>query len=100
MRLEKGSKVMIIEDCREGNKATGQIATLEGYFEIDDDLESPKMILEDGSVIWGYECWWQLAEEVDDLKEAQIALEATKKFYSTMVSILSEEDLDDEDSLL
>lgn len=100
MRLEKGSKVMIIEDCRENGEAAGKIATIEGYFEVCEDFESPKMILEDGSVIWGYECWWQPAEEVEDLEQAQIALESVKAFYRAMVDIVSEQELGDETCLL
>lgn len=25
----------------------------------DDDWSSPKIELDEGSVIWGYECWWK-----------------------------------------
>lgn len=77
-----GMKVVIIEDCRPGHMATGQTATYEGDFPVDDScaFPNPRMRLQDGSVIWGCECWWKPVEEAGPLPQMQQELEKYKEF--------------------
>jgi hypothetical protein len=135
MRNKPGDKVLIIEDCREGGQAAGQIGIYEGDFPhtvvlsiggedgflngewLFEDYESGKLVanggtpikdiyplwekgtpkptgrfamamdnprirLNDGSVIWGCQCWWgDAATAPATLEEAQADLEKTKAFY-------------------
>lgn len=82
--LQPGAQVLIIEDCREGHPATGQIATFEASFTIM-DCPIPHFRLPDGSEITGLECWWQRVEEAPPLAEAQKALEEHKAILREMV---------------
>lgn len=121
MKYEPGTRVVILEDCRDGAPAEGQQGTYEGDFpvsalvmdtdgEIDEvdllywriELEkiaaetghdwkegelyggrrwmygspNPRIRLDDGSMIWGYQCWWAPVEGLPD--DATEQLEAHK----------------------
>jgi len=73
-----GTKVIIIEDCRDGGIATGQTGTYEGRFEVEDFWPNPRIRLQDGSVIWGYECWWHPVDQAGPLPQMQAELEKHK----------------------
>lgn len=116
MRLHTvGCKVLITQDCRDGERATGKTGIYEGDFPFsvcvkvsEDDFreylyedwvsgkitlsdgrraidvvpqlnregmeppfwfqsDNPRIRLEDGSVIWGCQCWWCAADEQGNL---------------------------------
>jgi hypothetical protein len=69
MMTKQGTEVVIMQDCRDGGEATGQIGIYEGEFTVLIDFmdekitaNSPRIRLQDGSVIWGAECWWSKLE--------------------------------------
>ena len=51
---------------------------------------NPRIRLSDGSEIWGDECWWQVAEDVSSLEEAQEELKLKKVALRTMFEVLSD----------
>lgn len=66
-QIDPGTRVLIARDCRDENTATGQYGIYEGHFPYGDDPEkfkNPRIRLEDGSVIWGIECWWIPVSEI------------------------------------
>ena len=73
-----GTKVIIIEDCRKGGIATGQTGTYEGRFGNTILGPNPRIRLQDGSVIWGYECWWHPVDQAGPLPQMQAELEKHK----------------------
>jgi hypothetical protein len=75
----RGELVLIVEDCRAGAVATGQIGTMEGAFPPPSgDGLSPRIRLHDGSVLWGHECWWKKIELAGSLVSEQADLERWK----------------------
>lgn len=91
MKIEPGTRVRIIQDCRDGSTATGQYGVYEGDFPIDiegDDepFMNPRIRLDDGSEIWGIECWWDEAKDAPPLDKAQSALEKHKEYLCAMLS--------------
>ena len=87
-----GTKVVIIQDCRPGGIATGQTGTYEGKFEVDDVWPNPRIRLQDGSVIWGYECWWNPVAMSGPLPQMQEELEAHKaRLRDVLIAGLEEE---------
>ena len=168
MRVKPGTRVLIIEDCREGGRVTGQIGVYEGDFpysvivanggvhseheyeqfmqwnqqerpipsiegvDFKDDPRpqrpaedadeattkewmvtwdawwernrvrmvyygvnnNPRILLEDGSVIWGAECWWGTADDAPPLEEAQAQTEELKEAIVGVMKIVSEEERD------
>ena len=55
---EIGARILIVKDCRD-DVATGEIAIYEGKFRYSDFApHNPRFRLDDGSKIWGIECWW------------------------------------------
>lgn len=78
---ETGDQVLIIEDCRDGHVATGQTGTYEGMHpHPDGGWENPRIRLENGTAIWGCECWWTPIEKAMPLEEEQATLEVHKAF--------------------
>lgn len=82
-----GDKVRIIEDCRDGIPATGQEGIYEGRFPIpsneDRYPDNPRIRLDDGSVIWGAECWWEnVTDDMAPLEEAQERVEAYREKFA------------------
>lgn len=76
--IRVGTKVVIIDDCRPGHSATGKNGVYEGEFlvSIKDanglvEFPNPRFRLEDGSVIYGIECWWKPANDGFSLEESQ-----------------------------
>jgi hypothetical protein len=70
----------IVEDCRENGNAKGILGTYLGNFEVSNcSFDNPKILLDNGDIIWGIECWWEKYDksksleksekEVDDFKE-------------------------------
>jgi len=67
-KYECGMQVLIIEDCRDGS-ATGQIGTYEGmHLRPDGGWENPRIRLQDGTAIWGCECWWTPVKDAEPLE--------------------------------
>lgn len=71
MRAKPGTRVAVIRKC------VGDTVFLYGYgtYEGDhlgsplskllgDDYKSPKIVLDNGTVFWGYQCWWGEEERV------------------------------------
>lgn len=56
------------------------------YYYINDN---PRIILPDGSHIWGYECWWGVAEGAPPLEEAQAQ---TEDVITTVRAVLNGEE--------
>jgi hypothetical protein len=56
--------------------ATHQPARESNFAIVDDN---PLILLDDGTEIWGCECWWDMAEHVDDIARAQEELEELKQ---------------------
>ena len=57
--MKPGTRVLILKDCREEETATGELATYEGKFKHSEfAANNPRLRLDDGTVIWGIECWW------------------------------------------
>lgn len=89
-----GDKVRITEDCRPGGTATGKTGTYEGMFPAPDGFDNPRIRLEDGSVIWGAECWWgsadtpttEAVEQTQNMKEIFSVL-----LFATAAKIVAEE---------
>lgn len=82
-RIRPGISVRIAKDCREGSPATGAVAIYEGLFNSSTgrrlkgsragEQGMPRLRLEDGSTLWGFECWWL------PLTEAQHAERVTQR---------------------
>ena len=69
-RYTIGNKVVIVKDCREEEMATGQIGILEaGTYMPSLAWPNPRIRLQDGSVIWGCECWWASVENAPQMQE-------------------------------
>lgn len=51
---------------------------------------NPRIRLADGSHIWGYECWWGVAEGAPDLAEAQAQTEDVITFMDKLFRSLRE----------
>jgi len=49
---------------------------------------NPRIKLDDGDVIWGYECWWGEADKVDSLEDAQAQTEEIKELFRTAFEAL------------
>lgn len=61
-------RVRIIQDCRDNSYADLAYGTHVGWHHYKDDPKNakcPKIILDDGDVIWGVECWWERVKEDD-----------------------------------
>ena len=88
-----GTKVIIIQDCRDGGIATGQTGTYEGRFNVEGSgIPNPRIRLQDGSVIWGYECWWNPVAMSGPLPQMQEELEAHKaRLRDVLIAELEEE---------
>jgi hypothetical protein len=54
-------------------------------------LENPRIRLEDGSVIWGAECWWGTADDAPPLAEAQARTEKLKTAISSVMKAIIED---------
>ena len=71
--MEPGERILIVGDCREEltATATGEIAIYEGHFHYSDFApNNPRFRLDDGSKIWGIECWWIKESETRDMEES------------------------------
>lgn len=86
-KYEIGEHVLIIEDCRRDAQeiATGQTGIYEGHYDLetgqpDAIFGNPRIRLQDGSVIWGIECWWTPVRKAGPLPQEQEALEEHKAF--------------------
>lgn len=51
---------VILYDMRPGGSATGKAAVDEGLQPRPDGTVDRALRLEDGSIIWGSECWWDI----------------------------------------
>jgi hypothetical protein len=83
--MKKGTRVIIIEDCRDNGTATGQEGIYEGRFAPyadDPSFTNPRIRLQDNSVIWGMECWWK---PVDDTP----LIDAQKDLLAHKIQILN-----------
>jgi len=90
-----GERVLIIEDCREGGIAAGQTGTYEGRFDFDtgqpdEFFGNPRIRLQDGSVIWGCQCWWRSVREAGPLPAEQVALEKHKVILREIIAMIEE----------
>ncbi len=73
-RYPAGTRVRIVKDCRDGAPAEGQDATCLGRFWLLSEKRyrgprahweaNPRFLLDDGSTIWGIECWWCPLSEI------------------------------------
>ncbi len=94
-----GQKVIVIEDCRPGAIATGQTGTYKGEFDTTTGqdrnaepwLGNPVIQLQDGSIIWGCECWWTPVESAGPLPEMQADLEEHKVFLRELMATIANE---------
>jgi len=73
---EIGQRIYIIDDCRSDPvfSATGKYGTYEGLeAKTDYACPSAKIRLDDGTIIWGCECWWKTAnlDQGEDLEDEQ-----------------------------
>lgn len=134
--IEPGTRVRIIQDCRDGAPATGQHGIYEGDFplyimvQFDGEIkemspweyatasvtvdgkdiplsdaspiyqgetppppdggdfsiacDNPRIQLDSGGKIWGIECWWDIADKVEDLAKAQEEVEQFKEVLRAM----------------
>ena len=90
-----GAKVVILSDVRENGDAAGKVGVYKGMHPIpaawfrgseatpdkDDAFLNPLIELEDGSTIWGIECWWRaltLNEEENGFSAEDLKKEADK----------------------
>lgn len=94
-RYTIGERVLIVEDCRRDAQgirqgiATGQTGIYEGRFDAPSGcFESPRIRLQDGSVIWGYQCWWNPVQTAGPLPQEQVKLEKTKEFLREVLADL------------
>jgi hypothetical protein len=82
-RIRPGVYVRIAKDCREGEPATGAVGVYEGLFNSKTgqrykgsragEQGMPRIRLEDGSQIWGFECFWlPLKEALSAEREAGV----------------------------
>lgn len=95
---KRGDKVVIIEDCRARHIATGQTGTFEGYYDLETEADrnaepwagNPRIRLQDGSVIWGIECWWCLVEQAGPLPQMQEELAEHKEMIIKAAEVFLE----------
>lgn len=57
--------------------------------------DNPRILLPDGSRIWGYECWWGVAEGAPDLAEAQAQTEDVIGLIHAILEKAEAEDAND-----
>lgn len=69
MKFIPGTRVLIVEDCRENGTATGKEGVYEGRFPYNDDahFSNPRIKLDEGEIIWGIECWWIPLKDIYDI---------------------------------
>jgi len=97
-RFVIGEHVLIIDDCRDGGIATGQTGIYEGYFDLDTGEQTegwpgnPRIRLQDGSVIWGCECWWRPVRTAGPLPAEQAALEEHKADLRAVLELFVDDD--------
>ena len=87
--MKAGTKVIIIQDCRAGGAATGMVGIYEGEMPLEisnpddsssvDTIDNPRILLADGSHIWGIECWWKPIDD-EPLFESQQNLRIFQMF--------------------
>lgn len=64
MQDKVGTRVIIRDDCRTGiSSAVGKKGKIVGHVTIL-GMSSPRIELDDGDVIHGYECWWEPYKEI------------------------------------
>lgn len=93
-------RVRIVEDCRDKKGlADGKLGKVVGYVEYGPELlhlNTPKIVLDDGDIIFGCECWWEEYSE----KTAASLEESRKNLQNYKDQILQSckeaFDLDDE----
>lgn len=81
-----GEWAIVVQDCRGAGEATGAEATYEGRFDPTTGrrfrksgaqklenilLAVPRLRLDYGSVIWGFECWWRRWDRRLDAKSSK-----------------------------
>lgn len=90
MKYTVGMKVRITEDCRDFEETgisreicskTGHIGTYVGDIDFSNiGFPTPKIMFDDGDVIYGIECWWEVVEDdMPPLEESQILVDAYKQ---------------------
>ena len=91
-----GEHVLIIDDCRDGGTATGQTGVYEGCFDLDTGAQldgypgNPRIRLQDGTEIWGYQCWWRPIRNAGPLQDEQEALEIHKDLLRAALELLED----------
>lgn len=64
-------------------------------------MKNPRIRLEDGSIIWGAECWWKPLDKASPtLEEDKQELEEQKDFLRAIAKLHANESEDKNDSLL
>jgi len=53
--------------------------------------DNPRIRLEDGSIVWGCECWWTEVEDGMTLETAKAQTEETKDFLRTLATVITKE---------
>ena len=89
----KNNRVRIIEDGRKNKNAKGMLGIYEGDFPyMLEEFLNPRILLDDGDIIWGIECWWELYDENKPMEESE---KEVQDFYKEMRSWekASDEDL-------
>jgi hypothetical protein len=78
-RPKPGDRVFVVLDCRDQPTATEQYATYQGRCWIHNGRRyrgprehlfevNPLLTLDDGSKLWGYQCWWVPLDHVKELE--------------------------------
>lgn len=95
--MKPGTEVVIVQDCRNGSPADGLIGTYEGEFPFivqNDDgtttaFLNPRILLPDGTHIWGIECWWKPTDAQP--KDINVAREQLQRYKDLLKKIEDEE---------
>lgn len=98
-------RVRITQDVREDGNATGMFGKYVGdwpYQDISGNFKNPRIILDNGDVIWGIECWWERVEpDTPPLRESVTLLEEHKeKMRQLFRENLPEDTYEEEDQIL
>lgn len=59
MDYPKGTRVIVTIDCRPEKNSAGKTGRIVDHVPAAFGMRSPKIELDDGEIIHGYECWWK-----------------------------------------
>lgn len=84
--MKNNFRVKIIEDCRENGYAKGMLGNYLGDFIYpNNNFENPKILLDNGDIIWGIECWWEKYDDNKSMEKSEKEVQVYKELFYTII---------------